>query len=759
MKRVLIGALLSSLVLLGVSLFAPLSSEFVRIVFLRDSSGSITLNSGQHLKQRVHLSMGTYSGVVVFSQIPLLEGRNIRATILDTKGNIIAKGSANRISYRAAGDAMEIEIPVSWFKVDHDAFFTMDLELVHGDSIPLRVMERESNLPAVHKLSIDTVSQNAILSLYVTKRVPTAFGLQQGMIIGVAFLLAVALVSTIANARKKYWAAVALIIVFAPLAVMGYWFSTGDLGISDWDFYFTLHDSYRKAVLEYHTFPFWNPYICGGTAGLADPEFPFFSPTFLLEFIFGIPVGIRLAITLSVIVGATGMLTLARSLGRSVEAGLIAALAVGFGTVSLVEITEGHVNVLAAMWIPWILWSWLRMYRGKGAPIVCAFFLALTFLGGGIYLLMYTTFAFITLILLVRQHRRALWLTVQSGLWALGLVSFKLIPVLLWLKQFPDDAYASSSYTLPWLTEILFGRHLHGAYIISGQATGWHEYGAYIGYVVGALALIGISRIRKNRIIQSLLAVSVITLVVSAMGPALQAVFDPLWFFPRSNISRLILFSVIPLSLLAAYGADNIAAVFKGGKAARALLVGIVAIDIISLTYQLSEQAFVLPHVVPQVSPAPSPIAFNPNRYDDLGEGSRHTRSYEAYKAGYGTLVYCSVLGPHPAVRTIYDEGSNGAASVTDSRANVSIASWNYNRVRVHVETPVETNVVLNTNYVEGWVVNNEPAIIESNRVAAHVQPGTHDLEFVYTAPGFRVGAVLSLLTVVALVVVLRKKK
>jgi hypothetical protein len=752
MKFTLIGALLVALVVIGIVSFAPVSTEFVRIVFLRDSPATVTLHAHEHLQQRVHLSNGTYSGVGIFSDAPVLDGRNVRVVIRDSKGNTVASGSRNNPSYRPTANVMQLEIPVSWFIVRHDDFYVMDIELIHGDSIPLRVMARDNNLPAVHKLSINNTSQNFILSLYFMKRVPAVPGLQSGMFIGVAFLLAVALISTIRNVKKKYWAAIALIIVFAPLAVLGYWISTGDLGIADWDFYFTLHDSYRKAILEHHTFPFWDPYICGGTAGLGDPEFPLFSPTFLLEFIFGIPVGVKLAITLSVIVGATGMLTLARLLGRSVEAGLIAALAVAFGTVSLLEITEGHVNVFAAMWIPWILWSWLRMYRGKGTPLLCALFLALTFLGGGIYLLMYTAFAFLALILLVREHRRAAILTVKSGLWALGLVSFKLVPVLLWLRQFPDDAYASSAYTLPWLVDILFGRYLHGAYIIPDQASGWHEYGAYIGYIVGALAILGISRIRKNRIVQSLVLVSVATLLISAMGPSLQVVFDPLWFFPRSNISRLILFSVIPLALLAAYGADRIATVFpKRGKMIRTLLVGIVAIDIISLTYQVSEQAFILPHVVPTVSPAPSPIAFTPERYDDLGSGSRHTRSYDAYKVGYGTLVYCSVLGPTPGVRTIYDEGDNGAVSAIDHRANASIVSWNYNTVRVHVDTPVETQVVLNTNYVDGWTVSAGDLTVVSNRVATEVKPGSYDIVFSYTAPGFRTGLLITLGTLAAL--------
>ncbi|MDA1169237.1 MAG: hypothetical protein O3A36_02790 [bacterium] len=737
MKRFLLVTLVLALAVIGAVYFAPLDSKEVRIVKLIGAPEALVLEKNSHIKQRAHLSNGIYSDIIIFADAAQLGQRDLRITIRDTRGNIVARGKTNYVSYPQTSEEIKITIPISWLIVRHDAFFVLDLELVHGESLPIRTIFH------------DDTTKPAMLVYSFVKRVSIPPLERHGILIGVAFLLAVALLSRIKNQRQKYWAAIILIIFFAPLAVLGYWYSTGDLGIADWDFYFTLHDSYRKAILEHHTFPFWNPYICGGTAGLADPEFPVFSPTFLLELLFGIPVGIRLAITLSVIVGATGMLALARSLGRSVEAGLIAALAVAFGTVSLLEITEGHVNVLAAMWIPWILWAWLGAYRGIRKPVVCGMFLAAAFLGGGIYLLMYTTFAFVFLILFVREHRKAVWKTAQSGLWALGFVSVKLVPVLLWLKQFPDDAYATSAYTLSWIGEILFGRHIHGAYIIFQQNHGWHEYGAYIGYVVFALALVGVSRIRKNRIVTALVISSVVVTFVSALGPYLVPIFDPLWFFPRSNISRVILFAIIPLSLLAAFGADKVATVFPNkGKAIRALLVGIVAIDIISLTYQLSEQAFILPHVVPSISPAPKPIAFTPDRYDEQGQGSRTTRSYDAYKAGYGTFAYCSVLGPTPGVQMVHEEEYTGVVSAVDQRARVTLISWSYNVVRARVETPVATLVVLNTNHVDGWTANGKKTTVFSNRVGIDMAQGNHVIEFRYNPPGFIVGFVISVCTI-----------
>lgn len=729
-----ISCIIIALGVIAAATYLPLSTQHERVVALKDVSESIIVTADQYIRQLFHHTAGTYSGVVLFSDEQELAGRQLFVRIADKHGRAIAKSYTTSSSYISSGNVLQLELRMPRFEIQDSEEYTIDVSLARGNEMTLKTIRHQS-------------TQQQLLSFSLIQPVIASFGLRQGIYIGTAFLLAVFLISSMKNERKKFQAAVCCLILFAPLATLGYIFSENDLGIADWDYYFTLHDSYRKALLEHRTFPFWNPYICGGTAGLADPEFPVFSPTFLLELIFGIPVGLRMAIVFSIAIGGIGMLMLAKILGRSTEAGMITALAVAFGTVNLLEITEGHVNVLSAMWIPWIMWSWHRMIFANKKPIICGIFLTLTFLGGGIYLLMYTGIAFIGLLLFVKHRRIALVSTLQAILWALGFSAFKLIPVLVWLKQFPDDAYASSAYTLPWITEILFGRHIHGADVILGQIMGWHEYGAYIGYIIFGLALIGLSYFKVSRTVRVLALAAVVAVLVSALGPYLRPIFDQLWFFPRSSISRFILFAVIPIALLASYGIDRIAEWLPNqGTYIRALLVGIIAIDIFSLTYQLSEQAFILPHVVPAISPAPHPIAYTPQRFDLDGSGSRHTRSYDAYKAGYGVLAYCSVLGPKSAVQTIYDEHpAFGTASDTNARSE--LVSWGYNTVRVRIDAPEPTHVILNVNYVDGWTVNRQKAMTIDNRVAANVSAGVHDVVFSYKAPGFRVGLLITALT------------
>lgn len=586
----------------------------------------------------------------------------------------------------------------------------------------------------------------------------TIFGVVAGIITGICALLIGI------TPRYKSALAIAALIIITPLAIGGFWFSEGKLGISDWDYYFSYHHTMRESLLNYGTFPQWNPYTCGGTAALGDPEFPVFTLTFLLELLFGVPTGFRLAIFLSIATGAIGTFFLARKLNLSHAPAFLAAIAATFGSVTLLEIVEGHPNVLSAMWIPWIFYAWYHAYqlqatnyklRKNSWILLCGLFLTLTFYASGIYLLMYTAAAFIILILLAKNKVAALTITTASGVVALGLSAIKLIPVMLWLREFQDKAYASSTYTLPYLYDILLGRHLHTtAEIIPDQGSGWHEYGAYVGPFVVLLAFWGFITHAKHRIVRILGTCVVLALLLSSSGPVLKPFFDQASFLPRSNISRTILFAIIPLSLLAGFGLEDMRRRISWKVLTSGLIITIVAIDLMSLSYPLSRQAFILPDVIPLPSPAPSPIAYIAHTYTTRHEGIDYTRAYAAVRQGYGSLSYCSVLSPSPAVRTIHDEVDTGILSVkttTEEFGTWQLVSWGPNRVKATISLPAEGKVILNANYAKGWYVNDEPASEMAGRVGTALPAGNHHIVFEYKAPGFVAGIILTLLTLVTL--------
>jgi len=590
------------------------------------------------------------------------------------------------------------------------------------------------------------------------------FETYQGILIGIVFAFGAFLITRLP--KYQWFAASALCVLITPLALLPFWFSYGDLGISDWDYYFSMHTNLRDSIVTHNQFPLWNPYTCGGTSALGDPEFPVFSPLFIFELLFGTPAGLRLSIFASTAIGALGMLHLSRKIGVGVLGALVASLAMSFGSVNLLEIVEGHQNILAAMYIPWVFYAWYGAYRFPLSPIgeraglnrytiITAILLALMFFQGGIYLLMYMAGAFIGLILFVRHSKRAICITAIASMLALGLSSVKLIPVALWIGQFQDNAYASSAFTLANLHDIFLGRILYGAEnIIPNQGSGWHEYGAYIGPFILFLACIGYISHRKNRIVNALVISTILAILISSSGPILKPLFDQLSFIPRSNISRVVLFAVIPLSLLAGFGLDSIQKKSRIMRQVAFIFLAVASIDIMSFAYPLASQAFVLPHVTRTIMPASYPIAYNPFSYKIRHEDVDYTRSYDATLAGYGNMSYCSVLGPSPAVKIITDEGNTSILEFSDdTQATFILKRWSPNRVIAQVHTTQKTHVTLNANYAKGWFVNNISAKEKGNRPSYMLEPGDTTIEFAYVPPGMWAGVGVSLLTIVAMVI------
>ena len=759
---------LSLTLLLGIYKL-PLSKSIRPLATTNNTLETHLLLPEETIRQTFAAPNSKLSGIQIFTTARTLANQKLNVIITNQSNTVLALAKLTGQSYLPADDSIVQNYSFRWIDTTPQEQLAVSIRLTEGDNIPLRISKNSTYKKG--DLYINEIKQEGDLALTTVHPIKANFGAKTGATFGVVFLMATALITTIVPFKLKWWASALLLIISAPLSLLGFWFSSGILGIADWDLYFSYHEVVRRTILVYHVFPFWNPWLCGGTAGLADPEFPLFTITFLLELIFGIPAGLRLAIYLSIAATATGMLMLAKRLRLSLLAALLVALAGAFGSVSILEIVEGHPNVFAAMWIPWIFWAWLAAYRQTNQDykqqtpkhniwtLICGIFLALTFYAGGIYLLMYTALAFIFLTLLVKHPISAIRTTLTSGIWALGLAAVKIIPVLIWLRQFPDKSYASSASTLPFLKDILFGRHLHGSNIIFNQTSGWHEYGAYIGYLVFALAIISVSQFRRNRIIQSLILAALAATLLSSAGPALKPYFDQVPFFPRSNISRFILFAIIPISLLSGYGLDILTKKLSARRKtispspAKTLLpliiLGLVAIDLFSLSYQLSEQAFVLPDVVSKPTPAPYPIAYTTERFDPNGAESRTTRSYVAIKQGYGTLTYCSVLGPDPLVRTIYDEVDNGIILAKPKPEHIELISWNPNQATFKVKNSEPTTLILNTNYAKGWQANNRPAINDSGRVATTIKPGESLVTFKFKTAGFPSGVIITLVTLV----------
>lgn len=724
------GALLFALAVSFAVRFVPLGDQFRFVVRVKDGTVKQIVAPNETWKQEFSSSAGSVEALTLYFDSDT-SASGLKVGVLDKNGVLLASGKIGKINF---GDARS-DVTYYFKKIELVSGEKYFISLKNTGLVPIGLWARD--LPDKKLVAFSLIS-------------PVKISLRSsvGVIAGIIFLLGLAAVKVV-NQKYRLFGIIILLALVTPIALGGFW-RMDKLGISDWDYYMSTHSAYRQAVLVNHVFPFWEPYTSGGTAGLADPEFPLLSPLFVPELIFGVPIGIRLAVMFSVFFGGVGMLALARRIQLSHAASALAAIAYMFGSVNLLEIVEGHTNIYMAMWIPWIFWAWLGMLRGKTKPIVCAVFLALTFYGGGIYLLMYTAIAFVGLGLFAKKPINALVQTVKSGLWALGFSAFKLVPVFLWLKNYPDATYASSVNTLPWLKQIFLERIPHGAQAIFNQGGGWHEYGAYLGYFLVILALFGLVRLRNNKTVRLLSIATVLAIFISASGPIFKPFFDAFPYIPRSNVSRFVLFAVIPLVLLAGFGVDVIREKIRRGNILALVIIGCVAVDLMSFSYRISTQAFVLDPLV-LAERAEYPIEFTADDYsttavDVNGNDVKYSRSYSAFLAGYGSTTFPSVLGPDARVKTIQDE-KHAYLELENGRGSAVLVSWNPNRVIASIDATAPDNLIINTNYAPGWFVNGMPAREIAGRVATHVEQGKTLVKFEYKTPGLMTGSAITLIT------------
>jgi hypothetical protein len=340
--------------------------------------------------------------------------------------------------------------------------------------------------------------------------------------------------------------------------------------------------------------------------------------------------------------------------------------------------------------------------------------------------------------------------SLKAGAWSAGFSAFKLLPVLAWIHEFPDDSYIPSSATFFYWVDMYLRCHLHGARVLPVQSGGWHEYGAYLGPVVLALAVIALAQVKQRRVRVLLLATVAAALIASA-GPLLEPVFDVLTWLPRSNVARIGLFSVFGAVVLAGFGLDALRRQHGGaGRYLAPAVVGLAALDLMTLAYPLSEQAFVVPAVVPQLAPAPPPIAYLLETNTVRIRQHDENRSYAAALAGYGTLSYRPPLAPSLGVAA----GSVPYLTTEPASTTATLDFWSPNRVVVTSTAETESVITLNSNYARGWSVNGQAAESHGGRLGVLVPAGEHTLTFVYRPDGYRAGLIITAVTFLLAVIV-----
>ena len=154
----------------------------------------------------------------------------------------------------------------------------------------------------------------------------------------------------------------------------------------DWRYFAGVWEAARVALRDFHQFPSWNPYHCGGIVLFQDPQAPFPGPLFLLTF-WWLPAAtaMKVWLWLHLWAGGLGACAVGRSLGGRVVDQLFAAtlvIACGF---CAEHFGGGHLSFTPFLLFPWLLLALRRSVGDVRWSVVLAGLLALCVYEGATY--------------------------------------------------------------------------------------------------------------------------------------------------------------------------------------------------------------------------------------------------------------------------------------------------------------------------------------------------------------------------------------
>lgn len=511
----------------------------------------------------------------------------------------------------------------------------------------------------------------------------------------------------------------------------------------DWLFFQFFDEVARQTILEHHQFPIWNPYFCGGTTLIGNPQTTYLVPTFPLVLLFGTTFGERLSNIPVLLLGCEGMWRLLRFLGLTRAAALLGALAFPFFGRTFGWINNGQHGLPGFALSGWVLYGYLRgLVRPVYLALGAAFF-AWQVLYRGIETTPEVALGlFFWGLLEARQRllahgwankgaavRAALWplgAGLILGLLALGFAGIRMFPVLELVLKYPriiqETRVLNFSQAFVEVYAVPPGTRGFGSpgYVYVSIAT----YVLFVGAVLFA-------RPRARAAMPLLITLFFMMLTLGMHGP-----FSPLPWLHQLPLLRSLrnptLWSFAGaffLVIAAAYGLDALErfllsrATSALGRtlayfAVAAFVIGTGADLLLSGYGQLHGRAF------PFTWETPPRIhqAFRQSR------GNYFELPLFAY-ADRGTLsCYDETPFPaSPALRPDLPAEEYLAPADADAGA-VERLRWSPNRIDLRVTLRRPATLLINQNYADGWRASIGQVHAQDGLLAVDLPAGTHTL-------------------------------
>jgi hypothetical protein len=469
---------------------------------------------------------------------------------------------------------------------------------------------------------------------------------------------------------------------------------------SDWDLVLGTQWAAYWTVRQYHQFPFWNPFECGGIPLLGDPVSHFLTPWFLLTLTFGPEVGLHLEVVILCAIGWAGGYVLGRLLGMRRISAVATATAFAGSSWFFLHASEGQMFLLALAYLPWIVaGAWAASEKGKlRYAVLSGALIALSFFEGGPYPVLYEGLTLALLMVfraLVQLDPRPLTALGVAAAFAIGFPAFKCLPVLEVIASHPRPTGEGWSNLLYALGQALLSRYQDHSRP-SPNGWGFWELGAYVG--IFAVIAVAALRFPRRSLPWILTGVVVFQLARGWTSPnCLWVWLHRLPLFSSTRLpARLLIPFVLIIATLAGLGLD---AICKGGSIAAVAISGLLVIvggaDLLLVGPPNLRYAFV------QIAgPWSAPRTFVQYR---LAPASKQSATIQ-HKEG---VVNCYVYTNWPTPVKGENEAGYRGEQYMDGPGVVRLLRWTPNALRFEVDTPAPSVLVINQNYDPSWRVTS----------------------------------------------------
>jgi hypothetical protein len=510
----------------------------------------------------------------------------------------------------------------------------------------------------------------------------------------------------------------------------------------------------RVTLLDFHQFPSWNPWQCGGVPLFGDAEAPFPGPVFLLTF-FWLPTAVAMNVwlILHLAVGATGAAVLARDEGADEpERWLVAAMVAG-STFFAHHFLWEHLSFAPFCLLPWILLAHRRSLRDARYAVVTGGLFALSVFEGGANPtpMMAVVIGLDALLRLTHAEERsgllrALPVAITA---ALLLAAPRLIAIWSVLRG-GRSAGTNSDGLTPG--ELLDAWTQIAEPSGTTHAFGWDEYSAYVGIVPLALGMLGALVVLLERQERKLNLVMFALLVWLAMGSAPRiSLYDLLHHLPVLAAlrvpSRYLFPATLFLGLMAARGLTFLRTQLPRGPVvvfAELALVLFVVADLGIADHATFRAAHFQPDIdvaIPTGKVSQSLVQRRGSDAQPLAGPTTGVGTVDCYHPQFPVKVSPLLrIGDVPQ-QWVYPPGAGSIAA----------AAWTPNEWRLKVQLTAPGRVVLNQNADADWHASLGRITTADGLVAVEL-PGASapvEVRVWHRPPAFAVGWVLSALGLV----------